>query len=224
MVLNHVGQELQIIKNFLNENHIKKISFLDIGANTGKFYEELSKDFEIEYCVLIEPMKDLFEYIKLKYSDKKNIFLYNIALSDEQGKFELNTESIDYWKENINDENYKTHMNLGVSSLTRNIGQTDTYTLEYFWNNLTKKEFNFIKIDTENRDLQIIKDLSKIIDNNLLIKPLILFENNYFMSSGLSMEHSNEEAQKIVDNFCQKCYYKTINIKNGSSNCVLYPL
>lgn len=221
VVKNHCGGEIQRVKDFFVEKNIKQISFLDIGANTGKFYEELSKDFEIEYCVLVEPMKELFEYIQVKYNNKNNIFLYNIALSNKQGNFKLNTDHIDYWKKNLKNKVFDPQINLGISKITNENGDTETYTMTFFWNNfLSNKNFDFIKIDTESKDLQIIEELSFCLSKNTK-KPLILFENNYFMSSGLSAEDSNKEAQKIVDIFCIANSYKNINISKDP--CILYP-
>jgi hypothetical protein len=76
------------------------------------------------------------------------------------------------------------------------------------------------KADWSLVDLQIIEELSICLSKNTK-KPLILFENNYFMSSGLSAEDSNKEAQKIVDIFCIANSYKNINISKDP--CILYP-
>ena len=41
IVVRHIGTELKWLYEYLDENDITNISFIDIGGNVGKFYDEL---------------------------------------------------------------------------------------------------------------------------------------------------------------------------------------
>ena len=66
------------------------------------------------------------------------------------------------------------------------------------------ESFDFIKIDTETQDYQILRSIQPII-SRLNKKPFILFENNYQNSI------PEEEARQILINFTENCGYETIN-------------
>jgi stringent starvation protein B len=67
--------------------------------------------------------------------------------------------------------------------------------MDYFLNNicnLPPNEVSLIKIDTETKDLYILRDMAKWLYDNK-IQPYILFENNYHN------EMTVEEAQTIIN-------------------------
>jgi FkbM family methyltransferase len=215
IVKRHIGSELNILMNYLNSLPDKNISFIDIGGNVGKFYDELRDSFNVEKCVIVEPSLALYEYMKEKYKDKKEIVLHNFGISNKSGKFKFNDSAIEYWSNKELDES----INLGLSKVENGEGDTIFHTMDFFMeqiNCINPQKITFIKIDTENKDLFILRDLTKYITHHN-IKPLILFENNFHNDMTL------EVAQNIVTTMCEKCGYKNVDLRiNG--DMVLFPV
>lgn len=217
LILQHIGKELNWLFDYLDKNKKESIFFIDIGGNVGKFYDEVSKKYSIEKCIIVEPSKVLFDYMVNKFESTNSVELHNFAISDKNGDFQFHDSAsmvIDYFeKEEINNS-----INLGLSKLSHDIpGDTKCYSMDFFLreiNTINPKDIDFIKIDTENSDLQIIKSMTNFFVENE-IQPLILFENNYHNSI------SQEEATNIINNFCDLCGYEKIDLSIPGDNILI---
>lgn len=204
LVSAHIGTEINWVHSYIEENNIDKISFIDIGGNVGKFFDELSKKYTIENCIVVEPSKKLYNYMVDKFKNNFQVVIHNCGISNENGLFEFNDDGIDYWSE----REFDNSINLGIFRMQNNLGETQFYTMDYFmenYNTIDPKKITFIKIDTENKDLYVLRDLKNYLEKNK-IRPLILFENNFHADMSL------EEAQNIVNDFCDTCGYETTNL------------
>lgn len=205
IVARHIGTELNWLFEYLDDNNITNISFIDIGGNVGKFYDELSKKYKIDKCVIVEASNKLCDYMKNKFSNNESVEIHNVAISDKEGYFEFNDSGIDYW----NDKDVDESINLGLSKLSNSSGQTKCILINTFlenYNTILPSDITFIKIDTENRDIPILGGMiDYLIRHN--IKPFILFENNYHN------DMSYDDAQLILDTFSEKCGYEKVNLK-----------
>jgi FkbM family methyltransferase len=208
----HIGTEINWIHSYIKENNIDKISFIDIGGNVGKFFDELSKNYTIDKCIIVEPSKRLYEYMYDKFKNNTQVIVHNFGISNQNGLFQFNDNEIDYWLEREIDDS----INLGTFKMQSIPGETQFYTMDYFmenYNTIDPKKITFIKIDTENRDLYVLKYLKNYLKKNK-INPLILFENNFHADMSL------EEAQTIVNNFCDVCGYESTNLGEGGDKCL----
>jgi FkbM family methyltransferase len=210
IVLRHIGIELKWLFDYLDSKDIKNVSFIDIGGNVGKFYDEVSKKYKVDKCIIVEASKRLSEYMVEKFKNNLEVTVHNFGLSDVEGDFLFDDSGIDYWSNKDLDDS----INLGLSKVSKSYGETKFYKMDYFLekiNTILPNEITFIKIDTENRDLPIIKDMmGYLIKNN--IKPFILFENNFHNDLTL------DDAQKIVNDFSEKCGYHSVDLTiNGDS-------
>jgi len=208
LVSMHIGTEMNWVRSYLNENDIDKVSFIDIGGNVGKFYDELSKEYQIENCLIVEPSIRLCNYMRDKFKNDKQVIIHNFGISNENGFFEFDDSGLDYWS----DKPLDPSVNLGLFRMNKGVGETQFFKMDYFMENyFTKdpKKITFIKIDTENRDLFIVRDLKNYLLNNR-IRPLVLFENNFHADMSLN------DAQSIVDDFCISCGYESTDLSiNG---------
>ena len=71
LMYQHVHRELSSLYNVLDEFKVKELSFIDVGGNVGKFYEEISKRYIVNKCVIVEASKILSEYMVEKFMMKK---------------------------------------------------------------------------------------------------------------------------------------------------------
>jgi FkbM family methyltransferase len=214
LVEQHVGQDIGYVTNYFKELNVDTISFIDIGANVGKIYDCLKKTFTIEKCIMVEANKNLSDYIKDKYKNETNIEIHNIGISNENGKFKVYEAGF----ENLTE--FTRSINLGLSRVEKEEGDTECFTMDHFLRNintLPPNKISLIKIDTETKDYIILKDMMKWLHENN-IQPYILFENNYFFCM------TKEEAQIILDDFCSLCNYEPLVVENLPGDCFLKPI
>jgi FkbM family methyltransferase len=224
----HVSKEITQLFEHFNDYNITTLSFIDIGGNVGKFYDEISKNYEVKKCEIVEASKILCEYMTDKYKDNSNITIHNIGLSDEEGEFYFGDESLQYYEETGIDGSDSQDINFGLSAAhfvenppTHDYpGKTRFYNSTNFLDNLNKipaQDIKFIKVDTESRDIQIVSSMTEyLVKNN--ISPIILFENNfrYFLTL--------EEGQKLIDDLCNKVGYHPVDLGKFEDNVFLLPL
>ena len=149
---------------------LRKFEFntsVDIGANVGTFTVELQKNSKRVIC--IEPLKENIHY--LKYLIKKNVKIYNFALSNKDNSDYLYIPKIN---NNFNYAlatlNYKNIINFKDIKLVKiKIKKFDKL---FFYSN-SKKNIDFIKIDVEGHELEVLKGMKKFLKNN---KPIFLVE------------------------------------------------
>lgn len=213
LVAVHIGTEINWVHSYIEENNIEKISFIDIGGNVGKFFDELSKKYTIDRCIIVEPSKRLYDYMCDKFKNNPQVTVHNFGISKENGMFQFDDSGIDYWTEHGIDNS----MNLGIFQMRNNSGETQFFTIDYFlenYNTIDPKKITFIKIDTESRDLYIIEGLKKYLQKHQ-IRPLILFENNFHADMTL------DEAQTIVNDFCGFFGYESTDLSYGGDKCLI---
>lgn len=213
IVSEHIINDVEYITNYFS--HKKNLSYVDIGANVGKFYDTLSNSFQIDKVYMVEPSPQLFEYISEKFKYIPNCKLFNFALSNENGYTYFQTHCIDNCD--------MLNINLGLSKITNDenahllkMVSGFSFLTEYIDN---LEEIDFIKIDTETHDYMILQSILPIIEK-LNKKPLILFENNYTYYNIISPQ----EAEKILNDFAIRCNYKTMDFNSLSNDCFLEPL
>lgn len=199
LIERNIGIEINYLKDYFGPKNITKLSYIDIGANVGKFYDVLSRDYSIERVIMVEPAPQLFEYLSEKFNETPNCKLYDFAISDRSGKTYFQTHSIEH--------STPDHINMGVSKIHKSEGHEVQMVSGYdFFDQYVDdlETIDFIKIDTETQDYQILRSIQPII-SNLNKKPFILFEHNYKDSI------PEEEARQILIDFTNACGYETIN-------------
>jgi FkbM family methyltransferase len=198
--------------------HKSDIVIVDVGANSGTFFDRLNKNLDIKKAILFEPHPQLFAYLQDKYKDNDKIIIENIALSDSIRNYNLDISAFDWNIENnYNDGSVDPLFNLGLSKISYNndgILQTNTF------DNLRKKynldKIDLIKIDTETEDLLVLKGFTQTV-KELKDKPIIELENNW------RERYFFDESQKILNDFCQiNNYINDIDL-NARGDYYLYP-
>ena len=153
---------LENLENYLRKNNKIK-NCLDIGANIGNHSIAFSKYFEKVYS--FEPAMNIFSLLTFNTQNYTNIEIFNFGLSDEDTVMEL----------------FQEHSNYGHSTLERDDNKkyqsAEKIELRKFDNIISFKEIeiDFIKIDVEGHELQVLKGASSLLEN---LKPIIGFEKN----------------------------------------------
>lgn len=201
IVQGHVNSEIAVVLDYLHKNKKLKINYIDIGANVGKYYDVISQSgISVEKCIMVEASVELYSYMKNKFKNIQGCKIINHAVSDKDGtiRFESNINQI-YANKELN-----RSINLGVQKITNSDSGVDTNMISGE-SLLTKfvdfiNEIDLIKIDTENRDYNILDSMTNVIQN-LNTKPFIVLEHNYHN------DMSEENARRIYETFIHKCKY-----------------
>lgn len=83
-----------MIKKYLNPNLTESLFVVDIGANRGDFFGEFCRIFHNNKIegILVEPIPECYNILKERFSNFKNVVIFNNAISDINGnvKFYVN--------------------------------------------------------------------------------------------------------------------------------------
>jgi FkbM family methyltransferase len=186
---NSLDPNLKYIKNFC----LKRRRAIDIGVNVGIYSYFLSKHFDLVES--FEPHLFITEKLKCYNSLKNNINIYNVALSDISG-------NTNFYVPYINDSSV---LNYGLSSLNdpggvRDVFNVDLKTLDFY----EFKNVDFIKIDVEGAEYQVLKGSIKTIES---CKPIILIE--------IEQRHLKNNLIEEIFEFIISLGYQGFFINNG---------
>lgn len=156
----------------LSDNFSLKPTAVDVGAASGlhlPFNPLLSTGSKI---VMIEPGQERFAELKEKYRDAKNVEIYDVGLWDKDGSFDLHfcdTRGASLFKPDLEvcrnyvDEHLDGHP-------TGKVCQVEVRKAEPFLRSVAKVEgIDFIKLDTQGCELDILKDLGPLLDETVSV-------------------------------------------------------
>ncbi len=202
----------KILETLFSKNLINTL--IQVGSNDGKRFDNLNK-FIKKYSpksILVEPIKQDFDELKKNYSNQKNIFFENSAISINN---KINTLfKVDELKLKFYDEHIK-----GIASFEKNHllkhGVSKSHIKEVKVNSLSMNDLlkkysiihlDLLMIDAEGYDGEIVIDFLSI--NSL--RPLIIFE--YI--------HVNHNTFKKLVNLLSIKKYEHIDI---NENLICFP-
>jgi FkbM family methyltransferase len=175
--------------NYLNPIEFKKLLLKDIkspvifdaGAYIGTTAIEYAKQFPNGLIYAFEPTLNTFEQLRNNCFNIKNINLFNIALSDKDGKVNfyvnefsptnsiLDTDSSanEYWGENL----IKTKKIVSVKSIR----------LDTFCHDVKVSKIDLLKLDVQGAEIRVLNGASNLIDDGLIkcIYAEVLFVPTY---------------------------------------------
>jgi len=160
------NDNVKIINSLIMEN----TTLLDIGANIGLMAIPTLSTPKNVRVISVEPSPNSFPFLakthhNSSFKDRWN--LINKAVSDKEGKvnFQLATP---------NDAAYESILNTSRVNFIDSV-EVECTTIDNIWEELSKPEVSFIKIDIEGADLLALKGATNCISN---CKPKILMEWN----------------------------------------------
>ncbi len=213
-------KKLYKIQNLINSN--KKKVLVDIGANIGSVTLPLAKIFKSSTIISVEPTNYAFlklkKNISLNFQLKKRIKLYNIFISNKKNDVNFIHSS---WNFSSNYKKHKVH--LGILKRTSNRKKTLTQLLKN-----VKKNIDFIKIDVDGYEIDVLKSGKKVIKK---YKPIIYFEfapylyKEFGYSTKILIDYVKKDLNYLFFdedfNEIKNIYEVGKNLKNRSENFFL---
>ena len=158
--------KIKILKFFKKNLHDKQINVIDIGAHKGETLKFFLDNFNVNKIFVFEPNKELFEYIKKKFNDKKiYLFNYGVGIKNEKKVLNITVDSASSTINNINKntEYFKRKKRLLSFGSKKFFLGTQTIKVvnlsEFILNKETK--IDILKIDTEGYEFYILNGIQK---------------------------------------------------------------
>jgi FkbM family methyltransferase len=142
------------------------LTIFDVGANKGQSIDFFCKIFNNPIIYAFEPNPILYKKLTEKYQNKKNIFIFNLGVSDINGQLELNEtvtdETSTFEKLNYESDYLQMKANiLGVKKedIIKNKYLVDVIRLDDFILKMKINKIHVLKIDTEGHEMKCLKGL-----------------------------------------------------------------
>lgn len=200
--------QIPLTEQMLNTLHKrKKINFLQIGANDGISFDCLY-DYVTQYNwegVVVEPLEDFYKSLCNNYKDYPNVKPIKYAINSTQTEMSL-------FKLNPNYYNYYPDWAKGIASFSQDhlvkhdidvqhilIEKVNCISLMELIEKFKLEDINYLQIDTEGFDAEVIK----MIDFSVVAPQIIKYEIKH-----LSNEQRNEVEQILIShNYILKSDY-----------------
>ncbi len=160
-----VSGEKHFIKNFLKKDALRKDKYIvfDVGANVGDYSRLIAENIINAHIFSFEPHPKTFEILKINTKDLQNIYIFNCALSSKKGKLEL----YDY---KSNDSSPHSSFNKDIFKSIHKAKDINTYkvdvcTIDNFCSENNIEIIDFLKIDVEGYELDVLKGAKMMLDN-----------------------------------------------------------
>jgi FkbM family methyltransferase len=147
--------------NYLEEYLDNPKVIIDVGANIGYSSKFFAKHYPQATVYAIEPVKDNFSCLVLNVAEYINIIPYNVAMGAARGELTLSLT-------------HNAEKNLGMMS-AYGVGVRAETVRMYPMDELPVKDVDFIKIDVEGYELEVLKGATNILNK---YEPLIQMETN----------------------------------------------
>jgi len=136
--------------------------FLDLGANDGETFSNTRALALLGFRgVCVEPSPRAFQKLKNLYDGNKNIFCYQYAISDHNGKAMLQESGPLCSAADVAlvSTFHQSEMDRFKRTVTYEPVEVKTFRWKTFMNRLKFKKFDFISIDCEGNDLCILQQI-----------------------------------------------------------------
>ena len=200
------------VLNFLKKSlDNKQLNVIDIGGHKGETLNFFLKNFHINKIFVFEPNKDLFDYIKKKFSDKRvNLFNYGVGLSKGVKKLNITIDSASSTINNINTNTDYFKRKKRFLTWRKNTPffldaqHIEIVNLSDFLLNKESK-IDVLKIDTEGYEFSILKGIT---EKDFKKIRFIYFEHHFDLM--IEKEYKFKDIDQLLkrNNFSQKLKIK----------------
>ena len=173
-ILNFIDKNYhqKAINRILMNLDLKKV--IDIGAHKGEFLENIISINKKMKVYSFEPQSKIFSNLKNSFTTKKNIFIYNLAISNvnKKQKLNINIKTSTSTFSNYNESSYwKKIKDFLIAGLNKssivNSELVQSVTLDKFCKKNDIKKIDLLKIDTEGHEFEVLSGATNLLKKNI---------------------------------------------------------
>lgn len=186
------------IINFINQRSITIKNFIDVGAHKGKYTDLILNNFDANKVFLIEPQKNIYNYLRFKYKYNSKINIFNFAASNvnKTKKFYINKHDLTSSLVELNQKNQYLNIKsklfgTNLKGMIKSKKIVKTMKLNSLINKMKIPKIDLIKIDTEGHELEVLKGLG----SKIKIIKVILIE---FHNSSAYLGYDSKKIEAIL--------------------------
>jgi FkbM family methyltransferase len=175
-------------------------TFVDIGANTGLLSKRIYDTISLDKIYLFEPVVELVESIQNKFNGYDNVEIIQYGVSNQPSIKELY----------ISEKNY-AYNKIYVEGMHIDPHRKESIECIKFSDWVGDKKIDFIKIDVEGHDIEVIEGMFDWLDC-ISTKPYILFEGGWYL----------DREDKLISKMVKE--YQYTYKKSGRDNLLIPPI
>jgi len=159
-----VQREVSAAHQLFRENFKEEITFLDIGASVGEYTEYLIELPNVARGYLFEPQTDCVEILQNKFSDHQDLTVVNLALGSISGTAQLFADK--------RGSKMASLTKLDLSHFNVSFSESEVCQVQTLDNWCESEGMipNFIKIDVEGHELEVLRGGREILPKVNLIQ------------------------------------------------------
>ena len=209
---NSYGSLKEVVnKHFKHFDHLynviiteQKPIIFDIGSNMGNTIKLFKNKFPQSKIYGFEPIPECYEIIKKKYKENKNIEIYNLAVGEKKEEkifniYKRSGQSSFYKKIENTDWYFKSKKQKLKFPIQEREIKVNIISLDDFVNEKKIEKIDFLKIDTEGYELDVLIGL----ENKIEKVRFILFEHHYHDMIKKNYTFSDINYFLLKNNFTQ---------------------
>lgn len=147
----HKYYEQDLLDLIFRKINLDSFDILEVGANIGNHVSYYINNLNVNKVTAYEPLKDNYEILQKNINSSVEVVKYGLGKKSGEFNFFINPD------------------NFGASSISANY-KTDNFreaTIKIKpWNIVNKKKYNFIKVDIEGAEEDILNDIADTAINN----------------------------------------------------------
>ena len=147
------------LKDLKTKYNLNILGVIHVGAHFGEEFQTY-QDLEIKNSIFFEPVSKTFEVLKSNIGNKTTVI--NKAVGNEKKKIEINIENSNQGQSNSILQP-KLHLNQYPSIVFTEKEEVDMVRLDDFIKN--PKDYNFMNIDVQGYELEVLKGSKDILNN-----------------------------------------------------------
>tara|TARA_Y100000389_G_C17249604_1_gene407410 strand:- start:34 stop:738 length:705 start_codon:yes stop_codon:yes gene_type:complete len=201
-----ISSVLNLIDKFYHQKAINKSliglnlkKVIDIGAHKGEFLQNIISIKKRMKVYAFEPQSKIFKNLHNNFKTKKNIFLYNLAISNTNKKkrLNINIKTSTSTFSNYNEGSYwKRIKDLLIAGLNKssivNSEVVQSIMLDKFCKKNNIKNIDLLKIDTEGHEFEVLLGAKNLLKKDIRY---ILIE---FHFSKIYKNYNKNKIEKIL--------------------------
>ncbi len=147
------------LKKLVNKYNLKINGVIHIGAHLGQEYN-LYKELNIGDMAFFEPQEKIFKELSNIIPESKHIKLFNMALGNETGSIKMYIDSYKQQSSSILEP--KKHLSQYPHIQFHN---EQNVLIDRLDNIIKSKSYNFISMDVQGYELEVLKGSNQILHN-----------------------------------------------------------